>query len=110
MTPDSALAALREAITTTGREELPDLVAELARLDALARLRLVENEHNEPDPEPGIQPAERLIDVDAAAEMLGVDRRWLYDRSDRLPFVRRLGRRTLRFSEPGIVRWLETRR
>jgi len=53
---------------------------------------------------------ERLLDVRAAAKLLDVRPRWLYDHAARLPFARKLGGRTLRFSESGLRRWLERRR
>lgn len=52
---------------------------------------------------------DRLLRVKEAAEILGVEVRWLYDRSDSLPFARKLAPRTLRFSERGLYRWMETR-
>lgn len=58
------------------------------------------------------QPADeedRLMKVDEAAEILGVKKRWLYDRSDSLPFAKKLAPRTLRFSEAGLREWIETR-
>lgn len=54
--------------------------------------------------------ADRLLDVTEAAALLEVRPRWLYDRAKTLPFTRKLGGRTLRFSEAGLRRWLERRR
>ena len=104
------LSALESAIATASRESLPEIVGQLARLEALARLRLSENGRTTKGPAPDIQPKGKLIDANAAAEILGTKVRWLYDRADDLPFTRRLGPRTLRFDEAGIRRWLETRR
>lgn len=108
MTTDP-LASLRQVVEELPRERLPAAAGRLAEAQALLQLRLHANgmneapKHAEPDPDP-------LLDVKAAAEMLGVNIRWLYRRADRLPFTRRLGPRTLRFSERGLRRWLETRR
>jgi predicted DNA-binding transcriptional regulator AlpA len=56
------------------------------------------------------EPADRLLKPDEAAECMGVTLRWLYRRVDKLPFARRLGRKTLRFSEAGMRRYMaETR-
>ncbi len=52
---------------------------------------------------------DRNLNVDEAAEMLGMKKSWLYRHSGTLPFTRRLSRRAIRFSERGIRRWLETR-
>lgn len=68
-------------------------------------------------PDGGDQPADRvaepspdrLLTVTQAAERLGVDRRWLYRRADKLPFTKRLGPGTLRFSEKGLAKWMERR-
>lgn len=57
----------------------------------------------------GSGDGDRLLKVDEAAEILDVKKRWLYDRSDSLPFARKLAPRTLRFSEEGLYRWIETR-
>ncbi len=58
----------------------------------------------------GPKAPDRLLDAKEAAERLGVKAKWLYSHADRLPFTRRLGGRTLRFSEQGLTRWMETRK
>jgi predicted DNA-binding transcriptional regulator AlpA len=45
---------------------------------------------------------DRLLDVHEAAVMLCVKPRWLYRRSAKLPFAKRLSPGVLRFSEAGI--------
>ncbi len=106
----ASVRALELTIAGVARDELPELLGQLARLEALARLRLSENGQAARRPAPDIQPKSHLIDATAAAKLLGTKVRWLYDRADDLPFTRRLGPRTLRFDEAGIRRWLETRR
>ena len=101
---------LRAIIEHVSQDELPDLLGELARLEALAHVRLRQNGTAPSEPKPNIEPQEKLIDTKAACEILNVPLRWLYDRADRLPFTRRLGPQTLRWSEPGLRRWLKTRR
>ena len=54
-------------------------------------------------------PADRMLTVQEAAAVLEVRPRWLYDRAGKLPFARKLGGRTLRFSEAGLRRWLARR-
>lgn len=49
---------------------------------------------------------DRLLPVLEAASILGVSRRLLYQTAARLPFTRRLGHRTLRFSAAGLQRWI----
>ena len=55
----------------------------------------------------GAEP-DQLVGIDKAAEILGVKRRYLYDYSRDLPFVRRIGRQ-LRFSVRGMQRWVARR-
>jgi excisionase family DNA binding protein len=52
------------------------------------------------------QAPDRLLTAEQAAALLNVTPRWLYRRSHRLPFTRRLSRRAVRFSETGLQRWL----
>ncbi len=61
-------------------------------------------------PAKGPKPADRLLDAKEAAARLGVKTKWMYSHANRLPFTRRLGGRTLRFSEQGLTRWMETRK
>jgi excisionase family DNA binding protein len=62
-----------------------------------------------PPPAPAAEP-DRLLTVAEAAERLAVDARWIYRRKDKLPFTRKIGPGTLRFSERGLERWKESRR
>lgn len=52
--------------------------------------------------------ADRLLDVDEASVLLGVDKQWLYRRSRSLPFVVRLDGR-VRFSQAGIQKFISRR-
>lgn len=96
-----------ERLDDLDRDELADVMAELERLKVRAWSRLHRPE--EPEVHGGPDTDDRMLDVNEAADILGVETRWLYDRSDDLPFARKLAPRTLRFSERGIYRWLETR-
>lgn len=51
--------------------------------------------------------SDKLLTPAEAANLLGVTPRWLYRHARRLPFTRRLGRKTLRFSAVGLRRWQE---
>ncbi|MGA7873041.1 MAG: helix-turn-helix domain-containing protein [Candidatus Binatus sp.] len=53
--------------------------------------------------------ADRLLDVDEAAQMLKVDRQWIYRRTRKLPFVVRLDG-AVRFSASGIERFIAAKR
>jgi len=52
---------------------------------------------------------DRLLLVEVAATRLGVTPAWLYRHAKELPFTRKVGGRTLRFSERGLERWVKTR-
>src|SRR5262245_19431402 len=45
---------------------------------------------------------DHLLTAKEAAERLGMSVDWLYDHARRLPFTRRVGARSLRFSRKGI--------
>jgi excisionase family DNA binding protein len=49
---------------------------------------------------------DRLLTVREVARRLGVSPRYVYSRVDKYPFARRIGAKTLRFSERGLERWL----
>jgi hypothetical protein len=50
---------------------------------------------------------EKMITVAEAAERLHRVPRWFYRHAAQLPFVRRISRKTLLISEPGLAKWLE---
>jgi predicted DNA-binding transcriptional regulator AlpA len=58
----------------------------------------------------GSSKADRLLDPEAAAEMLSVSEDWLYHHAKKFPFTRKLGPRLLRFSEQGILRWIQSKK
>ncbi len=76
-------------------ERFSTLVAEKV-VAALQRTGIATGRAAEPD---------RLLDVEEASRMLGTTPSWLRRHSG-LPFVRRLGRRTIRYSATGISRWI----
>lgn len=57
----------------------------------------------------GDRPSDRdeLVDAQAASALIGMSLDWIYRNAHRLPFARRVGGRSLRFSTLGIRRWLE---
>ena len=56
------------------------------------------------------QEADRLLDIKEAAKLISMSEDWLYRHSKQLPFARKVGRKRLRFSEQGIVKWMATRK
>ena len=59
---------------------------------------------------PAAETTEKLLTPDEAARLIGVDKKWLYRHSKQLPFIRRLSKKNVRFSDAGLKRWLATRK
>lgn len=59
---------------------------------------------------PATPEDDEAVDVRAAAKLIGMTSTWLYRNAKKLPFTRRIGPRTLRFSVAGIRRYLAARR
>jgi excisionase family DNA binding protein len=91
-------------IETLTVEEVAWTRGELSRLDSLLLTRLMSANGGLP-PRP---PTDRRLNVEEAAEKLGVSKDYLYRHADRLPFTVRIGR-GLGFSEAGIDRYLRQR-
>ena len=91
------------------REDIPEVLGKIEQLKAALWVNLTN-----PDITKGSRAVsdlerasnDQLLTAKAAAERLGVDERWIYRRADSLPFTKRLGERTLRFSERGLEQWL----
>jgi excisionase family DNA binding protein len=107
----ATLAADPARVEDLHPDALPALIGEAEALRARlwARLQAVSA------PAPAAQPSrngsgpDRLLTAQEAAERLGVSRRWVYRKAGSLPFARRLGQGTLRFSERALERWQESR-
>jgi len=56
------------------------------------------------------QDGDKLLDAEAACEVLSCSPDWLYDHHKKLPFTRKLGPKMLRFSYQGMQKWLATRK
>jgi excisionase family DNA binding protein len=82
------------------------LIAELAALQAYAAARLRTTDQGPPSPAAG----DRALTAQEAARRLGLSTDWIYRNKDRLPFTIAAGRRSVRFSERGLERWLTRRR
>jgi hypothetical protein len=89
-------------------ESIPAVMASLAAAQSMLAARLLTTHHgNASEPQ-----ADCLLDVNEAAEKLGMSVDYLYRHQDELPFTVRVGtkeRKTLKFSELGIHRWIQTR-
>lgn len=106
--PLSRLDALRELVAGAAQGDLPDLAGELARLLGAVLARTAAPVAPGA-PRPAAEGSDVLLGVDEAAVRLGVAPSWLYRHAKALPFARKLGHRTLRFSARGVERWLRTR-
>ena len=50
---------------------------------------------------------DRLLKIDEAAERLGTSKDWLYRNHQKLSFTVYLSERQIRFSNQGIVEWIQ---
>ena len=96
------LGRLRKAARELPTEELPNFIGELEAIKAVAWSRVV-------SPAPAHQEHDELVDVDRAAERLGVSKDYLYRHHRQFPFARRQGRKLL-FSALGIDKHIRQQR
>lgn len=83
-------------------EDLPRLLGDLEEIRATALARLT-------TPATVQRAQDELLDVDQAAQRLGISRDYIYRHSDQFPFSRRMGRRLL-FSSLAIDEYLRKRK
>lgn len=107
----ATIASDPERIADLAPDVLPRLIGEAEALRARLWARLQEGAAVDAvTPPPRRDDGEdRLLTAAEAAELLGVDRRWIYRKADDLPFTRRLSSGTLRFSKRGLERWSKRR-
>jgi hypothetical protein len=99
----SGLMAATEAMQTSRDLESQDMATIASHMTAFQSAfaaRLLDLHKPEKDDE------DRLLDVEEAAKMLGVNPFWIYKRSKELPFVLRVGQRKLRISERGLRNYI----
>jgi excisionase family DNA binding protein len=101
-----------ERLEDVPSDALPELLGELETLKARlwTRLQAVGGLQGVPAAQRSGNGADRLLTVQEVAERLSVTERWVYRKAGSLPFTRKLGTGTLRFSERGLERWKEARR
>jgi predicted DNA-binding transcriptional regulator AlpA len=111
MTPalTSILGHLERELAGLTAKEFPEAAGELERIKSSAWLRLVGEAKGE-DPPPEKIDDGRWIEVGEAAQISGMSQRWFYDNWEGLPFARKLSRKALRFHEPRLRRWIESRK
>jgi excisionase family DNA binding protein len=96
-----------EDLDAVPAEALPALVLQLAALQSRAAGRLLA-QNSTSTSVPAMGGPERLLTVHDAAARCGMSADWIYRHKGALPFIRRLGR-TVRVSEPALVRWMASR-
>jgi len=92
---------------------LPLLAGAQARLTAAQTVlaeRLAAFLPSQSEAEAFSETTDRWLTTDETADLLKVDRKWLYRRAKGLPFCRRLSRKKLLFSEAGLHRWMANRK
>jgi excisionase family DNA binding protein len=99
------LQQLGERAADLAPADIPFLLGELARVDALLRLRL--GSEGVGGARRSEERGDRMISASQAAVLTGMSKGWLYAhaRAGKLPFARRMGA-SVRFSEQGIRSWL----
>ena len=99
------LTHLGQAVSDVSPQQAPALLGELERIRAVVWLRMTYLSENHLSHSVTEREADQLLTPEEAGQLLGVTPRWLYRHAKRLPFTRRLSRKTLRFSEAGLRRW-----
>ena len=100
------LTALEKTARMASTDELVDLVGELEKIKGIAYARLASSVSA---PAQVADEPDRLLTADEAAPLLGLSVEQLARRRN-LAFRKTLGRRTVRYSERGIQRWLARQR
>lgn len=108
---DSGISHLLARARSLHVDAIPDLLGEVEALRAALWTRLQSPAlAPEARSESGPREEASLLRPEDAARLMGVTVRWLYRHHRQLPFARKLSRKALRFSEPGLRRWVATRK
>lgn len=99
------LALVREAAL----EELPALLGRLAEAEAIVRMRINTAAPTNGKAELESEPP-RLLTPEQAAEIIGVNPKWVLRNTKGVRFRRDLSRKVVRFEEAGLRRWAAVRR
>jgi hypothetical protein len=98
---DNSTLDLKSLARTLPVDSLPDFVGELAAAQATAIARLVAPVQN--------APVDSLVTVEEGAPQLAMSAKYIYEHVDELPFVRKIGSRSIRLSTLGIQQFLRRR-
>ncbi len=91
-------------ISALPRDAIAELRGQIAKLDTLLLSRLLAAAEAQPSP-----GGDRLLTAADASHKLGATEDWLYRHANTLPFVVRVGKKHLRFSEAGMERYIRQR-
>jgi excisionase family DNA binding protein len=91
-------------ITGLTRNAIADLRGQIAKLDTLLLGSLFAGGETQPG-----TSGDRLLTAAEAAQKLGATEDWLYRHAGTLPFVVRVGKKHLRFSEAAMERYIRQR-
>ncbi len=90
--------------------QIPAILAQLASVQVVLLSRLVVQASRNPSQGPAVTPEDRYLTAEEAAAILRRSPRWLYRHKTKLPFVRRINRKVILFSEIGLRKWAAARR
>jgi hypothetical protein len=96
--PDSSWA------TSIPRERIPTVLGHLASLQSALTARLLDIPGSS---EPAVP--EWTLTIEDLMRLTGQSRRWIFQRADELPFVKRITRKTLIGDETRLRRWIDRR-
>jgi len=89
-------------------EGLPEVCGEVEKLRSRLWIRMF---NSKPKVEQAPAPAaDKMLTAQEAARILGTTPTFLYKNSKSLPFARKFSRKSLRFSQNGLIKWMESRR
>ena len=100
--------SLRRAVDMVRDDELADLLGELARLEALAGVRLSKMSASATAKE-SARPEDRYHKAEDVANRLGVSKQWVHEHRTELGGVK-LSKGCLRFRQRDVERYLDARR
>ena len=98
-------------VSQLSRAELAELLLQVRALEGALLIRLLadlsENSRRHKPEAPDPNCDDRMLTVDEAAVMLRKDKRWIYRRKRKLPFVHILSERSLLCSERTLRQWIK---
>ena len=110
----SEKASLEQIVGNPGQaasvsvEEIPALLVQIASIQAILLSRLAVSSNGSKTQASAVD--DRLLTAEEAAPIMNVTPRWMYRKARSLPFTCRINRKTLRFSEVGLRRYMASRK